>query len=107
MGRFGANQSRPPVTLSPCDAERVLLSDERCLDWEGSWELHSMKEVASCLRYRPGDHFDIHTDDNQDGPGSSLLQPVKSLFTGLLYLNSDFSGGSTNFLSHAQGHPIL
>mmetsp|Transcript_43442 Transcript_43442/g.86204 ORF Transcript_43442/g.86204 Transcript_43442/m.86204 type:complete len:361 (-) Transcript_43442:169-1251(-) len=96
-----------PVTLTGYDASRVLLSDEKSFNWEGSWELDSMKEVVTCLRYAPGDYFDQHEDDNQDGPGHSLETPVKSLFTGLLYLNSDFSGGSTNFKSHTDGHPVL
>jgi hypothetical protein len=103
-----AEQRRPPVMLGKEDAQRVLLSDERSLDWDGSWKLHSVKESVSCLRYRPPrDFFSAHTDHQQSGPGDTLFEPVKSLFTGLLYLNSDFTGGNTNFLSHAEGNPLL
>merc|ERR1712039_225612 len=104
---FDHTQKQPRVSLASYDAERVLLSDEKCI-WKGVWEIDSMKEKVTCLRYSPGDHFDQHEDDNQEGPGHSLLgQQVKSLFTGLLYLNSDFRGGNTNIKSHAEGHPIL
>merc|ERR1711924_192594 len=98
---------RPPVVLGEQDMKRTLLSDERSLDWDGSWKLHAMKERISCLRYKSGDYFKVHTDDQQSGPGDTLFKPVKSLFTGLLYLNADFTGGNTNFLSHAEGHPII
>lgn len=102
-----ASQQRPPVVLGYQDAQRVLLSDERSLDWDGTWKLHAMKERTSCLRYKSGDYFKVHSDDQQSGPGDTLFEPVKSLFTGLLYLNEDFTSGNTNFLSHEEGHPVL
>jgi hypothetical protein len=51
-------------------------------------------------RYRPGDHFGVHSDQFYVGNWDGL--EVVSRLTMLVYLNDDFGGGQTRFFEPQQ-----
>ncbi len=56
------------------------------------WGLHALNERFRFYRYDVGQKFDIHSD------GCFRRSPEEeSLFTFMIYLNDDFTGGETNF----------
>jgi len=65
---------------------------------EGKWRPLGLNECWRLCRYRPGGHFGPHFD------GYFIRNSnQRSMKTFMLYLNSDFEGGTTNFLANTQG----
>jgi prolyl 4-hydroxylase len=87
------------VTLSPRQHDHVLEALERCISRvSGMPALNS--EFLQILRYRPGEEFRPHVDYfNESGAGAyqSLADGGQRAQTVLIYLNDDYSGGSTCF----------
>ena len=60
------------------------------------WEIQKPSKYVASAHYKKGEQFNIHTDtgifdDNDD--------TIRSKFTTLIYLNSDFEGGETAFFN--------
>jgi hypothetical protein len=87
------------VTLSPRQHDHVLEALERCISRvTGLPPLNG--EFLQILRYRPGEEFRPHVDYfNEGGAGAyqSLADGGQRAQTVLLYLNDDYTGGSTRF----------
>jgi prolyl 4-hydroxylase len=87
------------VTLGPRQHDHVLEAIERCISRvSGVPALNG--EFLQILRYRPGEEFRPHVDYfNESGAGAyqSLADGGQRAQTMLLYLNDDYSGGSTCF----------
>jgi prolyl 4-hydroxylase len=87
------------VTLSPRQHDHVLEALERCISRiTGVPTLNS--EFLQILRYRLGEEFRPHVDYfNERGAGAyqSLADGGQRAQTVLLYLNDDYTGGSTCF----------
>ena len=87
------------VTLSPRQHDHVLEALERCVSRvTGLPALNG--EFLQILRYRPGEEFRPHVDYfNESGAGAyqSLADGGQRAQTVLLYLNDDYTGGSTCF----------
>jgi prolyl 4-hydroxylase len=87
------------VTLGPRQHDHVLEAIERCISRVcGMPALNG--EFLQILRYRPGEEFRPHVDYfNESGAGAyqSLADGGQRAHTVLLYLNDDYSGGSTWF----------
>jgi len=87
------------VTLSPRQHDHVLEALERCISRvSGMPALNG--EFLQILRYRPGEEFRPHVDYfNESGAGAyqSLADGGQRAQTVLIYLNDDYSGGSTCF----------
>jgi prolyl 4-hydroxylase len=87
------------VTLGPRQHDHVLEALERCIGRiSGLAALNS--EFLQILRYRPGEQFRPHVDYfNESGAGAyrSLGDGGQRAQTVLMYLNDDYSGGSTCF----------
>jgi len=69
---------------------------------EGMEVVGLAQEQFLCYRYRKGEQFTVHTDKPFQGENG-----LKSLFTFLVYLNDDFSGGQTLFPKIAKIKMIL
>ncbi len=87
------------VTLSPRQHDHVLEALERCISsLTGLPALNG--EFLQILRYRLGEEFRPHVDYfNEGGAGAyqSLVDGGQRAQTVLLYLNEDYTGGSTHF----------
>src|SRR5258706_724641 len=87
------------VTLGPRQHDHVLEALERCISRvSGVPALNS--EFLQILRYQPGEEFRPHVDYfNESGAGSyqSLADGGQRAQTVLMYLNDDYTGGSTCF----------
>src|SRR5690349_5442601 len=87
------------VTLGPRQHDHVLEAIERCIGrMTGLASLHG--EFLQILRYRPGEEFRPHVDYfNESGAGAyrSLGDGGQRAQTVLMYLNDDYTGGSTVF----------
>jgi prolyl 4-hydroxylase len=87
------------VTLSPRQHDHVLETLERCISRvSGMPALNG--EFLQILRYRQGEEFRPHVDYfNESGAGAyqSLADGGQRTQTVLIYLNDDYSGGSTCF----------
>jgi hypothetical protein len=64
---------------------------------EGTWRPHALNEIWRLCRYPPGGHFAPHFDGYFVRNGEE-----RSMKTFMLYLNSEFEGGTTNFVSQNQ-----
>ncbi|KAH9499617.1 hypothetical protein Btru_074278 [Bulinus truncatus] len=64
---------------------------------QGTWVPRGLNDIFRLVRYNPGDHFAPHNDGYFVRSAS-----VRSLQTFMIYLNSDFTGGSTNFIDPTQ-----
>ena len=59
-----------------------------------------MHDAVRCYRYAVGQRFAPHRD------GSIFVSPDKrTMLTFMVYLNQDYGGGETIFLSNGKGHP--
>jgi predicted 2-oxoglutarate/Fe(II)-dependent dioxygenase YbiX len=100
-GEVRADQMRNSshVTLSPRQHDHVLEALERCISRvSGLPALNG--EFLQILRYRQGEEFRPHVDYfNESGAGAyqSLADGGQRAQTVLLYLNDDYTGGSTCF----------
>ncbi len=87
------------VTLNPRQHDHVLEALERCISRvSGIPALNG--EFLQILRYRPGEEFRPHVDYfNERGAGAyqSLADGGQRAQTVLMYLNEDYTGGSTYF----------
>jgi prolyl 4-hydroxylase len=87
------------VTLGPRQHDHVLEALERCISHiSGLPALNG--EFLQILRYRPGEEFRPHVDYfNEGGAGAyqSLADGGQRAQTVLIYLNDDYTGGSTCF----------
>jgi len=87
------------VTFGPRQHDHVLEALERCIGRiTGLTSLHG--EFLQILRYRPGEEFRPHVDYfNESGAAAyrSLGDGGQRAQTVLIYLNDDYSGGSTCF----------
>jgi prolyl 4-hydroxylase len=87
------------VTLSPRQHDHVLEALERCISRvSGMPALNG--EFLQILRYQPGEEFRPHVDYfNESGAGAyqSLADGGQRAQTVLIYLNDDYTGGSTCF----------
>lgn len=87
------------VTLGPRQHDHVLEALERCISRISGMSALS-GEFLQILRYRPGQEFKPHVDYfNESGAGAyqSLADGGQRAQTVLIYLNDDYSGGSTCF----------
>ncbi|XP_055880160.1 uncharacterized protein LOC106078906 [Biomphalaria glabrata] len=64
---------------------------------QGTWVPKGLNNIFRLARYKPGGHFAPHNDGYFVQSAS-----VRSLQTFMVYLNSNFSGGSTNFIDPSQ-----
>mmetsp|Transcript_32432 Transcript_32432/g.44540 ORF Transcript_32432/g.44540 Transcript_32432/m.44540 type:complete len:326 (-) Transcript_32432:82-1059(-) len=81
------------ITITAGNKENFGLTS----NMEGEWEPIGFNSTFRLCRYHPGGHFAPHYD------GHYLRSPtVRSLKTFMFYLNSDFEGGSTNWVSEDQ-----
>ena len=87
------------VTLGPRQHDHVLEALERCISGvSGVPALNG--EFLQILRYHPGEEFRPHVDYfNTSGAGAyqSLADGGQRAQTVLMYLNDDYTGGSTYF----------
>jgi prolyl 4-hydroxylase len=87
------------VTLGPRQHDHVLEALERCISRvSGVPALNG--EFLQILRYQPGEEFRPHVDYfNKSGAGAyqSLADGGQRAQTVLMYLNDDYTGGSTCF----------
>jgi prolyl 4-hydroxylase len=87
------------VTLGPRQHDHVLEALERCISRvSGVPALNG--EFLQILRYHPGEEFRPHVDYfNSSGAGAyqSLADGGQRAQTVLMYLNDDYTGGSTYF----------
>jgi len=87
------------VTLGPRQHDHVLEALERCTSrLSGIPALNG--EYLQILRYRPGEEFRPHVDyfnESGDSAYQSLADGGQRVQTVLLYLNADYTGGSTFF----------
>eukprot|EP01006_Ploeotia_vitrea_P028514 TRINITY_DN61187_c0_g1_i1.p1 TRINITY_DN61187_c0_g1~~TRINITY_DN61187_c0_g1_i1.p1 ORF type:complete len:310 (+),score=62.95 TRINITY_DN61187_c0_g1_i1:65-931(+) len=68
---------------------------------QGKWEAMGLNEVFRICKYDPGGHFSPHYDgDFRRNPNE------RSFLTFMLYLNSDYEGGTTNFLRDDTQHVL-
>ncbi len=87
------------ITLSPRQHDHVLEALERCISRVSGVPVLN-GEFLQILRYRPGEEFRPHVDYfNASGAGAykSLADGGQRAQTVLIYLNDDYSGGSTCF----------
>jgi len=87
------------VTLGPRQHDHVLEAIERCITRICGLPAAN-SEFLQILRYRPGEEFRPHVDYfNESGAGAyqSLADGGQRAQTVLIYLNDDYSGGSTCF----------
>lgn len=87
------------ITLGPREHDHVLEAIERCLSCISGLPALNF-EFLQILRYRPGEEFRPHVDYfNESGAGAyqSLADGGQRAQTLLLYLNDDYTGGSTSF----------
>lgn len=63
----------------------------------GRWQLNGLNNVWRFCRYLDAGHFAPHRDGV-----TTINADERSVFTLMLYLNSGFTGGTTNFLSEEQ-----
>ena len=64
---------------------------------KGKWKPSGLNPIFRLCRYQPGGHFAPHFDGHYVKDSNE-----RSLKTFMLYLNSDFNGGSTNFINDKQ-----
>ncbi|XP_064395912.1 uncharacterized protein LOC135342948 isoform X2 [Halichondria panicea] len=69
---------------------------------EGTWKPFRLNECCKFGRYKAGGHFSPHID----GPWVPR-ENESSIFTVIIYLNSDFQGGATNFISEEKQDRVL
>jgi prolyl 4-hydroxylase len=87
------------VTLGPRQHDHVLEALERCISRVSGVPVLN-GEFLQILRYQPGEEFRPHVDYfNESGAGAyqSLADGGQRAQTVLMYLNDDYTGGSTCF----------
>ncbi|HEY2345672.1 MAG TPA: 2OG-Fe(II) oxygenase [Xanthomonadaceae bacterium] len=87
------------ITFGPRQHDHVLEAIERCIGRVTGLPVAN-SEFLQILRYRPGEEFRPHVDYfNESGGGAykSLAEGGQRAQTVLVYLNDDYSGGSTAF----------
>ena len=86
--------------------QRLLLHFQRddivnkmpmCFGQDGVWVPHSCNDCVKVSRYQKGGYF----VDHRDGPWIPC-ESFASIYTVVLYLNDDFSGGHTHFVTHQE-----
>jgi hypothetical protein len=82
-----------PITVLPNDYKQI----GKGYKLEGTWDPIGLNPCWRFCKYTPGGHFGPH----YDGP-YIINDNERSLQTLNLYLNSDFNGGSTNFVNENQ-----
>ncbi|CAD7974753.1 unnamed protein product [Amoebophrya sp. A25] len=86
------------VTLPEKERAFVHLEGRR---WHGRWTATGLNDRFSFLLYKEaGQAFLPHSDGSFGSKDPDTHQMRYSMFTVLLYLNDDFTGGETNLLSH-------
>ncbi|KAJ3299888.1 hypothetical protein HK104_006245 [Borealophlyctis nickersoniae] len=89
---------REGVTILPGQEEDDPLMVGRTFRMEGKWTPSGLNTVWRLCRYDPGGHFGPHRD--------GVLQldlNTRSMKTFMFYLNSEFEGGTTNFVMDQEG----
>jgi hypothetical protein len=84
------------ATLGPVDQDLVIVAINRCVAALASVD-HQNAEFLSVLRYAPGDEYRPHFD--WLAPGPDFDRGGQRIKTALLYLNDDYEGGETHFLT--------
>ncbi|HME40169.1 MAG TPA: 2OG-Fe(II) oxygenase, partial [Steroidobacteraceae bacterium] len=99
VARVDPMRNSSHVTLSPRQHDHVLEALERCISRVSGLPVLN-GEFMQILRYRLGEEFRPHVDYfNESGAGAykSLADGGQRAQTVLIYLNDDYTGGSTCF----------
>ncbi|XP_013387162.1 uncharacterized protein LOC106156453 [Lingula anatina] len=64
---------------------------------QGRWKPYGLNELFRICKYQPGGHFAPHFDGHFVSSSEK-----RSMKTFMIYLNDDFTGGTTNFVDESQ-----